>query len=101
MQLLAPRLKGRQAGKRCGETCHSPPPPSRPPLVDRCLAAWWRNYSRVSRACALQNPFGSAKPRESVLATRSGRSEQEILAEEVKKQGLNVRASRASLRMAA
>ena len=35
------------------------------------------------------NPFGSAKPRESVLATRSGKSEQEILAEEAKK-GLKV-----------
>ena len=42
------------------------------------------------RVPAQSNPFGSAKPRESVLATRSGKSEQEILAEEAKK-GLKVR----------
>jgi hypothetical protein len=32
----------------------------------------------------LQNPFGDAKPREKVLATRTGKSETEILKEEVK-----------------
>lgn len=32
----------------------------------------------------LQNPFGDAKPREAVLASRTGKSETEILVEEVK-----------------
>lgn len=32
----------------------------------------------------VQNPFGDAKPREAVLASRTGKSENEILAEEVK-----------------
>lgn len=32
----------------------------------------------------VQNPFGDAKPREAVLASRTGKSEAEILVEEVK-----------------
>lgn len=32
----------------------------------------------------MQNPFGDAKPREAVLASRTGKSEAEILVEEVK-----------------
>jgi hypothetical protein len=32
----------------------------------------------------MQNPFGDAKPREKVLASRTGKSEVEILKEEVK-----------------
>jgi len=46
-------------------------------------------HTDAMRMSAQANPFGSAKPRESVLATRTGKSEQEILAEEAKK-GLNV-----------
>lgn len=33
---------------------------------------------------AVQNPFGDAKPREAVLASRTGKTETEILVEEVK-----------------
>lgn len=32
----------------------------------------------------MQNPFGDAKPREAVLASRTGKTETEILVEEVK-----------------
>jgi hypothetical protein len=32
----------------------------------------------------MQNPFGNAKPREAVLASRTGKSETEILVQEVK-----------------
>ena len=39
---------------------------------------------------ALQNPFGAAKPRETVLAAKSGKSEKDILAEEAAKAKLNV-----------
>lgn len=38
----------------------------------------------------LQNPFGAAKPREAVLATRVGKKEEEILKEEVLKEKLAV-----------
>ncbi len=38
----------------------------------------------------MQNPFGAAKPRESVLANRSGKKEEEILKEEVLKEKLQV-----------
>ena len=37
-----------------------------------------------------QNPFGAAKPREAVLANRSGKTESEILQEEVAKEKLKV-----------
>ncbi len=33
---------------------------------------------------SLQNPFGDAKPREAVIASRTGKSEEEILKEAVK-----------------
>jgi hypothetical protein len=38
----------------------------------------------------LQNPFGAAKPREAVLATRVGKKEEDILKEEVLKEKLAV-----------
>ena len=38
----------------------------------------------------LQNPFGAAKPRESVLANRAGKKEEDILKEEVLKEKLQV-----------
>lgn len=37
-----------------------------------------------------QNPFGAAKPREAVLANRSGKTEDEILKEELSKDKLKV-----------
>ena len=40
-----------------------------------------------------QNPFGAAKPREAILAERSGLTEQEVLQAEVKKDKLNVRST--------
>lgn len=39
----------------------------------------------------LQNPFGDAKPREAIIASRVGKTEEEILKEEVKKEKLHVR----------
>jgi hypothetical protein len=39
----------------------------------------------------VQNPFGDAKPREAVLASRTGKSEAEILVEEVKAEKPKVR----------
>lgn len=39
----------------------------------------------------MQNPFGQAKPRESILAGRSGRKEEDILKDELSKERLNVR----------
>ena len=38
----------------------------------------------------MQNPFGAAKPRESVLANRAGKKEEDILKEEVLKEKLQV-----------
>lgn len=38
----------------------------------------------LQRQASGKNPFGDAKPREAVLASRTGKSENEILAEEVK-----------------
>lgn len=38
----------------------------------------------------LQNPFGAAKPRESILANRVGKKEEDILKEEVLKEKLAV-----------
>jgi hypothetical protein len=44
----------------------------------------------------VQNPFGDAKPREKVLASRTGKSETEILKEEVKAEKPKVRATAAT-----
>lgn len=41
--------------------------------------------------CPPQSPFGNAKPREAVIASRVGKSEEEILKEEVLKEKLHVR----------
>lgn len=38
-----------------------------------------------------QNPFGAAKPREAVLSTRLGKSEEEILKEEIRSERPKVR----------
>lgn len=38
----------------------------------------------------LQSPFGEAKPRETVIAARVGKTEEEVLLEEVKKDKLHV-----------
>ena len=40
---------------------------------------------------AVQNPFGSAKPRETVLAAKLGKKEEDILKEELIKDKINVR----------
>jgi hypothetical protein len=42
----------------------------------------------------LQNPFGAAKPRELVIAQRVGKTEEEILLEDAKKQKLHVSRAR-------
>ncbi len=41
-------------------------------------------------ASAKSNPFGAAKPREAILAARTGKSEQEILQEAVKAEPIKV-----------
>ena len=38
----------------------------------------------------MQSPFGEAKPRELIIATREGKSEEDILRDEVKKEKLHV-----------
>ena len=38
----------------------------------------------------LQNPFGAAKPRETVLAAKLGKKEEDILKEELSKDRINV-----------
>jgi hypothetical protein len=38
-----------------------------------------------------QNPFGAAKPREAIIAEKLGKTEEEVLKEEVKKEKLHVR----------
>lgn len=45
----------------------------------------------------LQNPFGDAKPREQVIAQRVGRTEEDVLKEEVKKEKLQLRLNAAQL----
>ena len=40
----------------------------------------------------LQNPFGQAKPREAILATRTGKKEEDILRDELLKEKLKVSA---------
>jgi hypothetical protein len=52
-----------------------------------------RRPSSLPRPPPPQNPFGEAKPREAVLSTRLGKSEQEILKEEITKERPKVRAS--------
>lgn len=47
-----------------------------------------------SKQSSRSNPFGAAKPRETVLAAKSGKSEKDILAEEAAKAKLNLRLSR-------
>lgn len=39
----------------------------------------------------MQNPFGEAKPREAILAAKTGRSEQDIVREEASKTKVHVR----------
>ena len=50
----------------------------------------------------LQSPFGAAKPRERVIAERAGKSEEDVLKEEVQKEKIHVSlhgcAARQSLR---
>ncbi len=45
----------------------------------------------------MQSPFGEAKPREAIIASRVGKTEEEILKEEVKKEKLHVRRAWAGL----
>lgn len=39
----------------------------------------------------MQNPFGAAKPREAIIAEKLGKTEEEVLKEEVSKEKLHVR----------
>lgn len=47
-----------------------------------------RTEPHASRA---QNPFGDAKPREAILAAKTGRTEEEIVREEASKTKIHVR----------
>ena len=44
----------------------------------------------LETAPVLQNPFGAAKPRETVLAAKLGKKEEDILKEELSKDRINV-----------
>lgn len=59
-------------------------------LQDSCTHS--QNEVSLSDAVppVLQNPFGAAKPREAILATRVGKKEEDILKEEVLKEKLAV-----------
>ncbi len=46
---------------------------------------------RLTACIASQNPFGAAKPRETVLAAKLGKKEEDILKEELNKDKINVR----------
>lgn len=52
-------------------------------------------YNLALDSSAVQNPFGSAKPRETVLAAKQGKKEEDILREELIKDKINVRICRA------
>ena len=51
----------------------------------------WRDRHALRPYVAVQNPFGSAKPRETVLAAKLGKKEEDILKEELIKDKINVR----------
>lgn len=46
-----------------------------------------------------QNPFGAAKPREAVIAEKLGKTEEEVLKEEVSKEKLHVRTQMLQLQL--
>jgi hypothetical protein len=50
-----------------------------------------RSTSLTAPSLALQNPFGSAKPREAVIAQRTGKDEKEVLAEAAKEYQVKIR----------
>lgn len=57
-------------------------------LTAAAVTASWpalsgRSFNAYS-GCNSQNPFGDAKPREAILASRTGKSETDIVKEEVK-----------------
>lgn len=60
-----------------------------PRLISRYIHVF--NSKKLRSPPVLQNPFGDAKPREQVIAQRVGRSEEDILKDEVKKEKLHVR----------
>lgn len=69
---------------------------SSPPRERKRLVFAPRSAEGVAKATAASssgksNPFGAAKPREAVLATRSGKTEDEILKEELSKDKLKLR----------
>lgn len=64
------------------------PRPPTVPAPSPALAAAARRRPR----CRAQNPFGAAKPREAVIAQKTGKTEEEVLKEEVSKEKLHVSA---------
>lgn len=64
---------------------HTRPGPRQPRLP-----AWPLTPPAHAARPAPQNPFGAAKPREAVIAEKLGKTEEEVLKEEVSKEKLHV-----------
>lgn len=47
-------------------------------------------HEQISKHRTPQNPFGDAKPREAILAAKTGRTEEEIVREEASKTKIHV-----------
>ena len=64
-----------------------------PPLTQRSMPSLSRidHHRNPIPPDYIQSPFGAAKPREVIIATREGKSEEDILKEEVKKEKLHLR----------
>ncbi|GAB4820772.1 hypothetical protein N2152v2_007818 [Parachlorella kessleri] len=75
------------------------PQPSRPKLnlKPRDPAAAAKLEQERQTQAAKKSPFGEAKPREAIIASRVGKTEEEILKEEVKKEKLHLRLNPAQL----
>lgn len=56
----------------------------------RPLLPWHRRPRPLPPPLPPQNPFGAAKPREAVIAEKLGKTEEEVLKEEVSKEKLHV-----------
>lgn len=67
--------------------------PQRPRLVLKPRDEQAAKAAELERKATGKNPFGDAKPREAILASRTGKSEVEILKEEVKHEHPRLRLS--------
>ena len=81
----APRPRRRLAGQLGADRCRGAPPAA-PHSAPPCR----RRSPPPARRPRPQNPFGAAKPREAVIAEKLGKTEEEVLKEEVSKEKLHV-----------